>query len=110
MKEYDKSLRLQKIFIIGLIMFSLSIQADEPDVLENQSNKKTSNLYMPSSQVEKSQFHYVFGPDGDRVVSVNFNKNGTIISKTTYDSKQEQHRFIYTDSCKKNECQQFMHP
>ena len=110
MKEYDKSFRLQKIPIIGLMMLSLSIQADEPDVLENQSNKKTTNLYMPFSQVEKSQFHYVFGPDGDRVVSVNFNRNGTIISKTTYDSKEEQHRFIYTDSCKKNECQQFMHP
>ena len=110
MKKYDKPPRLQKIFIIGLMIFSLSLQADEPDVLENQSNKKTTNLYMPFSQVKKSQFHYVFGPDGDRVVSVNFNRNGTIISKTTYDSKEEQHRFIYTDSCKKNECQQFMHP
>tara|TARA_B100001093_G_scaffold320610_1_gene305944 strand:- start:3100 stop:3432 length:333 start_codon:yes stop_codon:yes gene_type:complete len=109
MKKYNKPLRLQKISIIGLMILSLSIQADEPDVLENQSNKKTTSLYMPFSKVEKSQFHYVFGPDGDRVVSVNFNSNGTLISKTTYDSKEEQHRFIYTDSCKKNECQQFMH-
>ena len=104
----DKKIRI--VFKIFLIMFSFSIHAGEPGVLENQSNQKTSNLYIPFFQIDRSQLHYVFGPDGDRVVSVNFSRQGTIMSKTIYDSREERHRYIYTDVCKRKECQQFIHP
>ena len=104
----DKKNRI--VFKIFFMTISLSIHAGEPGVLENQSNQKTSNLYIPFFQIDRSQLHYIFGPDGDRVVSVNFSRQGTIMSKTIYDSKEERHRYIYTDACKRKECQQFIHP
>lgn len=98
------------VFKIFLMTISLLIHAGVPGVLENQSNQKTSNLYIPLFQIDRSQLHYVFGPDGDRVVSVNFSRQGTIMSKTIYESREERHRYIYTDACKRKECQQFIHP
>ena len=58
------------------IFTSLLLDAAEPGVLENQYIKKSTNLYIPNLQAKKSNLHYVYGPDGDRVVSVNFSVHG----------------------------------
>ena len=92
-----------------LIFTSALLNAVEPVVLENQYIKKTSNLYIPNFQAEKSNLHYVYGPEGDRVISVNFSGNGILISKTTYHNVNSKHRFIFDDLCKEKDCQQFIH-
>tara|TARA_Y100000766_G_C18520498_1_gene418667 strand:- start:133 stop:474 length:342 start_codon:yes stop_codon:yes gene_type:complete len=100
-------LKLPLIFC--LIFISTSLNATEPGVLENQHIKKTTNLYIPNLQAKKSNLHYVFGPEGDRVVSVNYSGNGILISKTTYYHVDSKHRFIFDDLCKQKDCQQFIH-
>ena len=99
-----------KISMIFCLIFTLaSLYAAEPSVLENQYTKKTSNLYIPNLQAKKSNLHYVYGPEGDRVVSVNYSGNGILISKTTYENVNSKHRFIFDDFCKEKDCQQFIH-
>ena len=85
------------------------MNAAEPSVLDNQYIKTTKNLYIPNLQAKKSNLHYAYGPDGDRLVSVNYNDKGILISKTTYQNVNSKHRFIFDDFCKKKECQQFIH-
>ena len=99
-----------KIFLTFCLIFTSALSiAAEPGVLENQYIKKSTNLYIPNLQAKKSNLHYVYGPEGDRVVSVNFSGNGILISKTTYHNVNSKHRFIFDDLCKEKDCQQFIH-
>ncbi len=112
MIRYRKFLRnnVLKISVIFCLIFTFALlNAAEPGVLENQYIKRNSNLYTPNLQAKKSNLHYVYGPEGDRVVSVNYSGNGILISKTTYDNVNSKHRFIFDDFCKEKDCQQFIH-
>jgi hypothetical protein len=112
MIRYRKFLRnsvLKISMVFCLIFTSALLNAKEPSVLENQYIKTTSNLYIPNLQAKKSNLHYVYGPKGDRVVSVNYSGNGILISKTTYDNVNSRYRFIFDDFCKEKDCQQFIH-
>ena len=95
--------------IFCLIFTFALLKAAEPSVLKNQYIKTTKNLYIPNLQAKKSNLHYVYGPDGDRVVSVNYNDDGILISKTTYQNVNSKHTFIFDDFCKQKNCQQFIH-
>ena len=108
-RKFLKNAVLKISMIFCLIFTSALLIAAEPSVLENQYTKRTSNLYIPNLQAKKSNLHYVYGPEGDRVVSVNYNGNGILISKTTYDNVNSKHRFIFDDFCKEKDCQQFIH-
>ena len=99
-----------KISMIFCLIFTfVLLNAAEPSVLYNQYIKTTKNLYIPNLQAKKSNLHYVYGPEGDRVVSVNYSGNGILISKTTYHNVNSKHRFIFDDLCKEKDCQQFIH-
>ena len=91
------------------IFTSALLFSAEPSVLENQYIKKSTNLYIPNLKAKKSNLHYVYGAEGDRVVSVNFSGNGILISKTTYHNVNSKYRFIFDDLCKEKDCQQFFH-
>ena len=108
-RKFLKNAVLKISMIFCLIFTSALLNAAEPSVLENQYTKRTSNLYIPNLQAKKSNLHYVYGPEGDRVVSVNYSGNGILISKTTYDNVNSKHRFIFDDFCKEKDCQQFIH-
>ena len=108
-RKFLRNTVLKISMIFYLIFTSALLNAAEPSVLENQYNKKNSNLYIPNLQAKKSNLHYVYGQEGDRVVSVNYNGNGILISKTTYDNVNSNQRFIYDDFCKEKDCQQFIH-
>ena len=108
-RKFLKNAVLKISMIFCLIFTSALLIAAEPSVLENQYTKRTSNLYIPNLQAKKSNLHYVYGPEGDRVVSVNYSGNGILISKTTYDNVNSKHRFIFDDFCKEKDCQQFIH-
>ena len=112
MIRYRKFLRntLLKISMIFCLIFtSALLNATKPSVLENQYIEKITNLYIPNLQAKKSNLHYVYGPEGNRVVSVNYSANGILISKTTYDNFNSKYRFIFDDFCKEKDCQQFIH-
>ena len=108
-RKFLKNAVLKISMIFCLIFTSALLNAAEPSVLENQYIKKTTNLYIPNLQAKKSNLHYVYGPEGDRVVSVNYSGNGILISKTTYENVNAKHRFIFDDFCKEKDCQQFIH-
>ena len=108
-RKFLKNGVLKISMIFCLIFTSALLYAAAPSVLENQYTKRTSNLYIPNLQAKKSNLHYVYGPEGDRVVSVNYSGNGILISKTTYDNVNSKHRFIFDDLCKEKDCQQFIH-
>ena len=108
-RKFLKNAVLKISMIFCLIFTSALLYAAEPSVLENQYTKKTFNLYIPNLQAKKSNLHYVYGPEGDRVVSVNYSGNGILISKTTYDNVNSKQRFIFDDFCKEKDCQQFIH-
>jgi len=95
--------------IFCLIFTFALLNAAEPSVLENQYIKTTKSLYIPNLQAKKSNLHYVYGPDGDRVVAVNYSGNGILISKTTYDIVDSKYSFIFDDFCKEKDCKQFIH-
>ena len=112
MIRYRKFLKstVLKIFLTFCLIFTAALlNAAEPGVLENQYIKKSANLYIPNLKAKKSNLHYVYGPEGDRVVSVNYSGNGILISKTTYQNVNSKHRFIFDDLCKEKDCQQFIH-
>ena len=99
-----------KIPTTSCLIFTFALlNATEPSVLEDQYIKTSKNLYIPNLQAKKSNLHYVYGPDGDRVVSVNYNDAGILISKTTYQNVNSKHTFIFDDFCKQKNCQQFIH-
>ena len=101
------TLKISWIFFI--LIFSTMINGSERNVIESRNDNKTSNLYIPKMNIKKSRKHYVYGPDGDRVVSVNFDKSGRLVSKTTYESKNLNYSFIFDEYCNKGDCQQFIH-
>ena len=112
MIRYRKFLRntVLKISMIFCLIFTFAVlNGSEPSGLENQFIQKTTNLYTPYLQAKKSNLHYVYGPYGDRVVSVNYSGNGILISKTTYDNVNSKYSFIFDDFCKEKDCQQFIH-
>ena len=108
-RKFLKNAVLKISMIFCLIFTFVLLNAAQPSILDNQYIKTTKNLYIPNLQAKKSNLHYVFGPDGDRVVSVNYNGNGILISKTTYDNVNSKQRFIFDDFCKEKDCQQFIH-
>ena len=108
-RKFLKSTVLKTFLTSCLIFTSTLLNAAEPGVLKNQYIKKSTNLYIPNLQAKKSNLHYVYGPEGDRVVSVNYSSNGILISKTTYQNVNSKHRFIFDDLCKEKDCQQFIH-
>ena len=108
-RKFLKNGVLKISMIFCLIFTSTLLNAAEPSVLENQYIKKTTKLYIPNLQAKKSNLHYVYGPKGDRLVSVNYDGNGFLISKTTYHNVNSKHRFIFDDLCKEKDCQQFIH-
>ena len=108
-RKFLKSTVLKMFLTFCLIFTAALLNAAEPGVLENQYIKKSANLYIPNLKAKKSNLHYVYGPEGDKVVSVNFSSNGILISKTTYQNVNSKHRFIFDDLCKEKDCQQFIH-
>ena len=108
-RKFLKNALLKISTIFCFIFISALLDAEEPSVLENQYIKKSTNLYIPNLKAKKSNLHYVYGPEGDRVVSVNFSGNGILISKTTYHNVNSKHRFIFDDLCEEKDCQQFFH-
>ena len=101
---------VKTFFKILFATFSLPILlANTPGTLFNQNNTKIVNLFPHFIDINNADFHYVYGPDGDKIVSLNFSGTGNLVSKTTYVSVNQKNIFLYNDDCKLDDCQQFIH-
>ena len=90
-------------------LFTSLAWAGNPQALIGQKNISDVGHHHSYQRVDGSNIAYVYGPDGDQIVYVNFNFRGALISKTTYRYSDKKKNFIYNDDCKKRECQQFIH-
>mgnify|MGYP001165274275 FL=1 len=89
--------------------FLPTLLANTPGTLLNQNNTKIVNFFPPFIDINNADFHYVYGPDGDKIVSLNFSRTGILVSKTTYVSVKQKNTFLYNDDCKSDDCQKFIH-
>ncbi len=96
-----------KILIPILLCLFNELLSSDPLFNQNAHQNVIVLNYRP---VYKSNLHYVFGgKEGDRVVSLNFNQHGNLISKTIYKSLKNKNKFVYDEDCKKSDCRQYSH-
>ena len=97
-----------KYFVIYLLLISLT-WANTPQTLIGQKKISNNEGHYLYRYVNDSDIAYIYGPEGDQIVYVNFNYRGALISKTTYGSSNKKKNFIYNDDCKERDCHQFIH-
>ena len=98
-----------KIFLISLcLIIDLSLAKGSKPLI-NQKNKLDTDSQMIFKEIVKAEISYVYDSRSDKVVSVNFDNNKNIASKTSYKTRDQKLRFIFNDSCKLEECLQFIH-
>ena len=99
---------LMKNILIFLFSISLALP-NVPKTLKGQQNKTKINPYNRFIKIEKANISYVFGPKGNKVVSVNFDKRNNLISKTSYKINKNKNVFLIQDDCVKIDCHHFIH-
>ena len=93
-----------------VIIFSFSIVFPSvPQTLKGQQNKSKINFHHRYINIEKANICYVYGPKGDKVISVNFDSKNNLVSKTNYLVKNKNYDFILHDDCTKLDCFHFIH-
>jgi len=96
--------RLIIICIITNLGFSKT-----PKPLKNQQNKSKTEFYSPYIEINKAKICYIYGERGDRLISVNFDKNNSLISKTNYNKTSAKHTYVFHQDCKNNKCAYYIH-
>ena len=95
---------------ILITFFSISLVfPNVSKTLKGQRNKTKATPYNRFIKIEKANVSYVFGPKGDGVVSVNFDKKNNLISKTNYKISNKKNVFLIQDDCLKIDCHYFIH-
>ena len=97
----------QNKFLILLISVSFAF-SNMPSTLIGQRNKTKINQHQKFIKIEKSHIYYVYEIDGDKVVSVNFDRKNRLTSKTNYKIEQNQNIFLIQDNCLEKDCYQFI--
>ena len=97
-----------KIILISFFLISL-IFPNVPRTLKGQQNKSKIATHYRFIKIEKAYVSYVFGPKGDRVVSINFDKKNNLISKANYKVNNEKNVFLIQDDCLNTDCNHFIH-
>ncbi len=97
-----------KIILISSFLVSL-IFSNVPETLKGQRNKSKIATYYRFKKIEKAYVGYVFGPKGDRVISINFDKKNNLISKANYKINNEKNVFLIQDDCLNIDCNHFIH-
>ncbi len=99
---------MELLFRYYFLFFALLL-GKEPKTLENQKNKPEIESHSLFKEINKADIFYVYGPDGDKIISVKFDKSNNLLSKTSYNQSNDKQIYIYNDDCKKKECHQFIH-
>ena len=85
------------------------LAANNSTTLINQEKQNKSPYGKPYGRIYNVYQHYIFDSDGTRIVSVNFNQYGKLVSKTTYRSRETGQTYIIDQDCKFMDCDQFKH-
>ena len=99
---------MNKHFFICFSFISL-IWANNPQTLSGQRNISSINDYYLYQHIDRSNLAYVYGADGDRIIYINFNGPGALISKTAYNSVNKKKDFIFNDDSEERDCHQIIH-
>ena len=95
---------------ILITFFSISlVLPNVPKTLKGQRNKTKVTPHNRFIKIEKANVSYIFGPQGDRVVSTNFGRRSNLISKTNYKINDNENIFLIQDDCLKIDCHYFIH-
>tara|TARA_B100000900_G_scaffold172848_1_gene146768 strand:- start:424 stop:723 length:300 start_codon:yes stop_codon:yes gene_type:complete len=97
-----------KILLITLFLTNW-VFPDVPKTLKGQRNQAKSAKHYNFIKIEKAYTSYVFGPQGNRVVSTNFDKKNYLVSKTNYKVKNKKNIFLIEDDCLDIDCHHFIH-
>ncbi len=96
-----------RVFIASLII-SLLV-AKNSTTLINQEIQTKNQYNRRYGRISNVYQHYIFDSDGTRIVSVNFNEYGRLVSKTIYRSMEAEKTYIIDQDCKFIDCDQFQH-
>ena len=97
-----------KIILISFFLISL-VFPSVPETLNEQQNKSKVSTHYRFIKIEKAYVSYVFGPKGDRVVSINFDKKNNLVSKANYKKNNKKNVFLIQDDCLNIDCHHFIH-
>ena len=97
-----------KIILISFLLISL-IFPNTPGTLKGQQNKSKIATHYRFIKIEKAYVSYVFGPKGDSVVSINFDKKNNLVSKANYKINNKKNVFLIQDDCRNIDCYHFLH-
>ena len=99
-----------RIFLIFYAIIISNVIANGSQTLKNQIKYSNSSSIHQYKEIVKAKICYFYGPKGNKIISVNFDKNYNLISKSSYSWLNKKHSFIYLEDCKKKECQKYIHP
>tara|TARA_B100000427_G_scaffold326851_1_gene336285 strand:+ start:273 stop:572 length:300 start_codon:yes stop_codon:yes gene_type:complete len=91
------------LFLINILFPSI------PKTLKGQQNKSKINFHNHFTVIEKANICYVYGPKGNKIISVNLDKKNNLVSKTSYNKVKGDYIFIIHDNCEKIDCYDFIH-
>tara|TARA_B100000900_G_scaffold409560_1_gene425704 strand:- start:89 stop:388 length:300 start_codon:yes stop_codon:yes gene_type:complete len=95
---------------ILIILFSISlVLPNVPKTLIGQRNQTKINYQNRFIKIEKTYVSHVFGPEGDRVVSTNFDRKNNLVSKVNYKIKNKKNVFLIQKDCLNIDCHHFIH-
>ena len=97
-----------KIILISFFLISL-IFSNVPETLKGQRNISKIAINYRFIKIEKAYVSYVFGPKGDSVVFINFDKKNNLISKASYKINNKKNVFLIQDDCLNIDCHHFIH-
>tara|TARA_Y100000588_G_C13407133_1_gene565788 strand:+ start:55 stop:360 length:306 start_codon:yes stop_codon:yes gene_type:complete len=97
-----------KLFLTSFILFIDISLARGSQTLVNQKNKPQTDSYHEFKEITKADISYIYDARGNGIISVNFDKNNNISSKTTYIKTNREQTFTFNDNCKLRECLQFI--
>ena len=80
-----------------------------PETLKEQQYESKVATHYRFIKIEKAYVSYVFGPEGDRVVSINFDKKNNLVSKANYKKNNKKNVFLIKDDCLNIDCHHFIH-
>lgn len=99
---------MRLFLIIYFTSISLYI-ARGSKTLNNQINKSKTEFFRTYKEINRTSTSYIYGSDGNKIITVNFDKYNNLLSKTSYNKLKEKRSFIYSDDCEKKDCYQFIH-
>ena len=97
-----------KIILIYFFLINL-VFPNVPETLKGQRNKSKVATHYRFIKIEKAYVSYVFGQEGDRVVSINFDKKNNLVSKANYKINNKKNVFLIQDDCLNIHCNHFIH-